>query len=849
MDLSQIKLSKAEWESIESPVEDIEKTILKLIIDGSSNVNIKINPYSSLLSFMKLSFDTKMENHIYKVYFSELFSGLSAKYKITFPETEHITLTLKKADVIRFKSIDANQIKEHKHKIYDFVLYDHLEKLLKYKNSSEKKWKFHYFTLYHLSKRNILHMNKLLINNIQFILEKFHPDVDISYFIYNSGHFIEKNKDLLKFRDLELYSHQKDIFSLFQNQSTTDDNQHSNLVLYTAPTGTGKTLTPVGLSNHKKIIFVCAARHVGLALAKSAISVNKKIAFAFGCTDASDIRLHYFAAKDYSVNYKTGGIFKVDNSVGDKVEIMICDVKSYLPAMHYMLAFNEPHSLITYWDEPTISMDYQTHELHDILGKNWKENLIPNVVLSSATLPKQHEIFNTISFFKNKFPNAEITNIESFDCSKSISLIDTDGFIVMPHYITHEYQEAKDIIKHLFQNKTILRYLDLQECVQFIEHVEKNNFIKRSAFIERNFTSLEDITMSNIKIHYLTALDSILTGVWGAVFIHFKTSKPRRINYNDQVDEKGIKMNTKSTSNTSTSNKEDNNSPLNLSSVYITTKDAHTLTDGPTIYLTNGISKIAGFCINQAAIPSSVLKELNDKIRFNDKIQEQMTHLEKQIEEEVDKKTSADDTSKDKDNANKKSSKSEEKIYKSKKIIELQLAICSLRSEVKHASLDDIYIPNSKKHLSKWIPESIGENSFTSMIDVSMVQEIMVLPIENVWKILLIMGIGVFASHENIAYREMMKKLADEQKLYLIIADSDYIYGTNYQFCHGILGKDLVLSQEKLIQALGRIGRNSIQQNYTIRFRNTDHAHLLFKVIPSNEKIEVINMNKLFSNE
>ena len=844
MDLSQIKLSKAEWESIESPIEENEKIILKLIIDGSSNVNIKMNPYLSLLSFMKLSFDTKMENHIYKVYFSELFSGLSAKYKIDFPKTEHSTLTLKKADVIRFKSIDANQINEHKNKIYDFVLYDHLEKLFKYKDSSEKKWKFHYFTLYHLSKRNILHVNKLLIDNIQFILEKFHSDIEISYFIYNSYHFIEKNKDLLKYKDLELYSHQKDIFSLFQSQS--DIEKRSNLVLYTAPTGTGKTLTPVGLSNHKKIIFVCAARHVGLALAKSAISVNKKIAFAFGCTDASDIRLHYFAAKDYSVNYKTGGIFKVDNSVGDKVEIMICDVKSYLPAMHYMLAFNEPQSLITYWDEPTISMDYQTHELHDILGKNWKENLIPNVVLSSATLPKQHEIFNTISFFKNKFPNAEITNIESFDCSKSISLIDTDGFIVMPHYITPEYQEAKDIIKHLFQNKTILRYLDLQECVQFIEHVETNNFIKRSAFIERNFTSLEDVTMSNIKIHYLTTLDSILAGVWGAVFIHFKMSKPRRIQYNEQVDEKGIpipkvKANAKANAK-SASNKENSNSPLNQSSVYITTKDAHTLTDGPTIYLTNGINKIAGFCITQAAIPSSMLKELTDKIRFNDKIQEKMSMLEKQIEEEVDKKTSEDE-----DNTNKKSNKSEEKIYKSKKIIELQVAICNLRNEVKYASLDDVYIPNSKKHLSKWIPESIVENSFTSMIDVSIVQDIMVLPIENVWKILLIMGIGVFASHENIAYREMMKKLADEQKLYLIIADSDYIYGTNYQFCHGILGKDLVLSQEKLIQALGRIGRNSIQQNYTIRFRNSDHAHLLFKIIPPNEKIEVINMNKLFS--
>ena len=36
-----------------------------------------------------------------------------------------------------------------------------------------------------------------------------------------------------------------------------------------------------------------------------------------------------------------------------------------------------------------------------------------------------------------------------------------------------------------------------------------------------------------------------------------------------------------------------------------------------------------------------------------------------------------------------------------------------------------------------------------------------------------------------------MKKLAQNQKLYLIIASSDYIYGTNYQFCHGYLSKDL----------------------------------------------------------
>ena len=67
-----------------------------------------------------------------------------------------------------------------------------------------------------------------------------------------------------------------------------------------------KTLSPLGLTDSHKIIFLCAARHVGLALAKSAISMGKKIAFAFGCNDVSDIRLHYFAAKDYVKHNKTG---------------------------------------------------------------------------------------------------------------------------------------------------------------------------------------------------------------------------------------------------------------------------------------------------------------------------------------------------------------------------------------------------------------------------------------------------------------------------------------------------------------------------------------------------------------
>jgi hypothetical protein len=128
----------------------------------------------------------------------------------------------------------------------------------------------------------------------------------------------------------------------------------------------------------------------------------------------------------------------------------------------------------------------------------------------------------------------------------------------------------------------------------------------------------------------------------------------------------------------------------------------------------------------------------------------------------------------------------------------------------------------------------------------SYVEKIMLLHIESHWKILLLMGIGAITDHKNAAYNEIMKELAQDQKLFLIIASSDYIYGTNYQFCHGYIGRDLHdMTQEKTIQAMGRVGRNSIQQDYTIRFRDDGLIQKLF--LPSTNKLEADNMNRLFS--
>jgi hypothetical protein len=136
-------------------------------------------------------------------------------------------------------------------------------------------------------------------------------------------------------------------------------------------------------------------------------------------------------------------------------------------------------------------------------------------------------------------------------------------------------------------------------------------------------------------------------------------------------------------------------------------------------------------------------------------------------------------------------------------------------------------------------------NAFASSISEDTIVKIMMLTdVSNSWKILLMMGIGVFTNHTSIAYTEIMKQLADEQKLYLIIASSDYIYGTNYQFCHGYISKDMSLTQEKIIQALGRVGRNGIQQEYTIRLRDDSQIIKLFTA--EADKPEVLNMNRLF---
>jgi len=867
MDLNQRKLNKSEWDSIEIPVSTSEKEVLKLIIQGFHNVNIRINNNKSLFMYLKIEYNEKIEEYVFNKYFSERVRKIEEKIKLIQPEYKKMNIDgivrLNSADKIRLERNDEESIK--KSDIYELILLTHIEQILLYRKVNKQKYTFHYFTLYKLIRNNIFRLNKYIEMLTKKILELLLEEIEISDLIENSVEIIEKNASLLKYGDMVLYEHQKEIFSLCKNPNP-------KLILYMAPTGTGKTLTPIALSEQYKIIFVCAARHVGLALAKAAISVNKKIAFAFGCGSAADIRLHYFAAKEYTINRRTGGIYKVDNSVGDNVEIIICDIKSYIPAMHYMLAFNTKENIITYWDEPTITMDYAEHNFHKIIRKNWKQNLIPNMVLSSATLPKLNELSETIPDFKHKFVGSEIYNIVSHDCKKSIPIINKDGYVVLPHYLSNNYDEILKIAHHCINYLTLLRYFDLKEVSEFIMYVIKNNMAKSKMSFIRYFETLDDINMKNIKIYYIKLLQNIVKEHWINIYNYFIMIRTPRIISNENVDAKGNKISktnsigpgitnslsgaplTRLSSDSIINNS--NQKPVGTSGAYITTKDAYTLKDGPTIFLSNDIEKIAKFCIQQANIPAIVMDDIMKKIDYNNVLNKRLAELESEYDIEKDKIESTIKNSSGSGRAigRNKSTKDIRKINRvpdeeraSKNTMKkLTDEISQLKSMIKNATLNETFVPNKSHHIEKWASCLDTTGAFTSNIDEHTVNEIMSLNgINDSWKILLLMGIGVFINHENIKYTEIIKKMADEQKLYLIIASSDYIYGTNYQFCHGYLSKDLDLTQEKIIQGMGRIGRNNIQQTYTVRFR--DDAQILKLFTSETDKPEIINMNKLFN--
>jgi len=427
----------------------------------------------------------------------------------------------------------------------------------------------------------------------------------------------------------------------------------------------------------------------------------------------------------------------------------------------------------------------------------WSINIIKQIILSSATLPNREEMEPLIHKFEVIHTNCEIHYIDTIDETTNITLLDNTGNVIMPHNVFTTTEEINTFIS--IHGKTHFKFLSIVECSIFILYVCRNVF-KSEKMITEYFTYINDINIKSIRNLYYNVLKKIKSEDLAFIISSYSSFR------NTKKCDVGID---------------------------ITTKQAYTLTYGPAIFFCKNISDWCDYFIKNSGIHVSAIEELNKIIDYNNDLFTKITKKQKLVE---------DKTAKDEDNENKiKEQRFDPEVKKLLSEIEI------MEKMFKPLKLNSVDIPNTRDHFMRWTNLKYEtSNVFTSNIDASYVKRIMTLTIDTKYKILLLMGIGIFNPEEHMGeYNDIMKELAENKYLLCILATPDYIYGTNYQLCHAILTEEMTehITQEKIIQAIGRVGRREKNKLFRFIFKNNS---IIKKLFIKDTLIESHNMNILF---
>jgi hypothetical protein len=158
MDLTQSKLSKNEWETIEVPVSENEKKILAMIVKGYDDLNIHTNDTQSMYSFIKVEQTPEIEDFLYKKHFQEQVDTIIKKYCKDNPISKFTSKplfsggelkTMKSADSIRLQNLE-NNIQQNKQVIFEFLLLDLTKEMVSQVAKRKQKYAFYLYTILQL---------------------------------------------------------------------------------------------------------------------------------------------------------------------------------------------------------------------------------------------------------------------------------------------------------------------------------------------------------------------------------------------------------------------------------------------------------------------------------------------------------------------------------------------------------------------------------------------------------------------------------------------------------------------------------------------------------------------------
>ena len=767
MDFNQTKLTRYEWETMEKKLEPAELTILKMIRNGYHDTECFASTKFTTRDVMKMEHEDK-DYFIYDHFFKEPLATLCKSLELKPIVSKAPKKPLKTADKIRLQS-QKSQFSD----TVEFMVLHYLSRFSKSKKSRE----LYFYNIEYLSKH--YELNAYVKGMVVQFVARYEQEMDLVKGLENASLLLENN-EVLTYRPITLHSHQKQIYQVMKEPGP-------KLIYYRAPTSSGKTLTPIGITQEYKVIFLCASRHIGLNLAKSSVNTGVKVAFAFGCKTADDIRLHYSAVRTFT---EKNGRKRPVHSDGRNIDMIFCDIQSYEVTMLFMLSLFEKEKMVLFWDEPTITMDYETHPLHDLIKEVWKVNQVPNIVLSSATLPNEQDLVVLSDKYLKRY-EGKVHYIESVDETTQINLLDKEGCTIMPHTVFAESQE--ELISFMvLHKKSHLKFLSVQSCADFIRtFMEKDK--DYALLFKLLFTRLSDMTSYSIRMFYCSLVQEIKN--WPEEMAAYERKS------------------------------------LFVISDKIVTETSHTLTYGPTIFLCERPVDWMNYFVEFSGIHASTMQDIEKKMEFNQDLSEKMIKIQKQIE---------DQTSKDEDNENK---VKEQRFDVQTKTLIKEYEV--LERRMKAIRLDPVYIPNTREHFAKWTNGLDYDTScvFVSDIDDLVIQRVMKMEVDLQYKILLLLGIGIFNPVSN-EYNELITELSEQKRLGVILANSDYIYGTNYQFCHAYIANDLKnMTQEKIIQAIGRVGRKEKNKRFTFRFQDNSLIPVLYS---NGNPMEKNKLNELF---
>ena len=211
MDLSQVKLNKTEWDSIEIPLRTEEIRVIKLLMSGYTDLWIKNNHNTSLATYLRISDSIDgLDDYLFQEYFEKTVRSIDPTL---IPVTRKVKM--RKGDTMKINLNKADNIEIFN--VYESKLLELIRSICEC-HTQRKEFHIHYFTLYNLRKNFVPRMNIHVIKCIDTILERHADSIEIKKLVLDAHNVIEKNKMLIHNEDTNLYSHQRDIFQKLQNR-------------------------------------------------------------------------------------------------------------------------------------------------------------------------------------------------------------------------------------------------------------------------------------------------------------------------------------------------------------------------------------------------------------------------------------------------------------------------------------------------------------------------------------------------------------------------------------------------------------------------------------------------------